>query len=376
MNQALRQDAQTIWRAGLHAVHAGHAVERWLVSNPHALSAEGDVWLVGAGKASLAMAAPLVGVLGDRVRGGLLTTKDGHSTPALLAALPGSIEVMEAAHPVPDERSVTAAVRTLKLVDGLAETDLVICVLSGGASSLWTAPVPGVDLDAIRQRTVALLHTGVDIEAMNAERGSWSRIKNGGLWRAACPARVCTLVLSDVPGDPRFVGSGPTIGGERLQVVADWRIAVAASREAATKLGYTVVEVDGFGGHREVMARVIAAMRPGTAVLCGGETTLEVGRPGRGGRNQHFALDVALELAGQPGWALMSVGTDGTDGPTPDAGGLVDGGTVERVIAAGQDAAALLRSFDSGLALVAAGDRVTTGPTGTNVMDLRVLVRQ
>jgi len=372
MKRDLRRDAEAIWHAGLDAVHAGHAVEGWLAANRAELLLNDRVWVVGAGKAAVAMARPVVAALGQRCLGGLVTTKDGHA--AGHHDLP--FDVLFASHPVPDERSVDAAARTLELVGGLGSADLVICVLSGGASSLWTAPIAQLALAGVQARTQMLLNTGVGIEAMNTMRGSWSRIKNGGLSRAARPAGIWTLVLSDVPDEARFVGSGPTIGGDRLDVVADWKMAVAAASAAADARGYSVVHVDGFGDHGAVMARVLASMNPGTAVICGGETTLELSNPGRGGRNQHFALDVAVRLAGKAGWALMSVGTDGTDGPTDDAGGLVDGQTMRRVNASGLDANRALQRFDSGTALQAAGDLVRTGPTGTNVMDLRVLLSE
>lgn len=364
----LRSDAEAIWRAGVAAVEPAAVVQRWLDVHEASLAKYERVWIVGVGKAAPRMALPLVAMLGRRLQGGLITTKDGHAI-----AVPG-VEVIEAAHPIPDERSVSAAMRTMKLVRGRGKGDLVLAVMSGGGSALWCLPGEGWTFERVRERNEHLLRRALDIHAVNAARVEMSAIKGGRLAEAARPARVWSLVLSDVPGNAAFVASGPTYPGKRYDVVGDQRLALDGAAAEARRRGYVARWAYGFGPHGKVRDALLEQRGPGVAVLSGGEAELAVTGAGLGGRNQHLALDLALCLGGVKRWAACIGGTDGTDGPTDAAGGLVDGRTVQRIAAAGLSATSLLSGFDSHRALQAAGDLLVTGPTGTNVMDLRVLL--
>ncbi len=364
----LRSDAEAIWHAGVAAVEPAAAVQRWLDVHESSVARYERVWIVGVGKAAPGMALPLVPVLGRRLKGGLITTKDGHGVE-----VPG-VEVIEAAHPIPDERSVVAAQRTMALVRERQKGELVLALISGGGSALWCLPAEGWTFDAVRQRNEHLLRRALDIHAVNAARVEMSAIKGGRLAEAARPAKVWSLVLSDVPGNAAFVASGPTYPGKRFDVVGDQRLALDGAAAEARRRGYVARWAYGFGSHAAVRGALLAQHAPGVAVLSGGEAELAVTGSGTGGRNQHLALDVAIRLAGVKRWAACIGGTDGTDGPTDAAGGLVDGKTEARIARAGLGAADRLAHFDSHRALAAAGDLLTTGPTGTNVMDLRVLL--
>jgi glycerate 2-kinase len=382
------------------------------------------VLLVGAGKAAPAMAQGALDVLGGCLRGGVITTKHRHARP-----VPG-IEVWEAGHPLPDTHGLAGAAAALEVARGVGERDLLVCVLSGGASALWPAPPPGVSLTDVHRLTDALLRAGAPIEETNAVRKHLSRISGGQLARAAHPARVLALVLSDVVGSPLdVIASGPTVpdpttfqdalevlhrrgveapagvlarlhagaAGEvpdtpepgdplfervSTHIVARNRDALQGATREAERLGFRPrVVTDGLQGEACDAARVVVEealrARQGMgadaaplALLWGGETTVTVRGDGRGGRNQELALAAALELAGQEGVLLAAFGTDGTDGPTDAAGGVVDGGTVERGGAAGLDAWHCLARNDSYRFLQAAGDLLVTGPTGTNVNDI------
>ena len=337
-------------------------------------------------------------------------------TPCLVATnaenaaeLPGA-RVMVGAHPVPDARSLAAGEALLARAETLVAGQRCLVLVSGGASALAVAPVAGVTLADKAEVARRLLASGLDIAAMNRVRARLSRIKGGGLARAAAPAAVEALILSDVVDcDLAAVASGPTLPSAEgpdpratLQAMGLWqglpsgcRAAIVAlpaptppstarlvgsnrlSAEAmlAAAPGATLEAAPLVGDVAEAAARVAAAARrgPGTT-LFGGETTVVLRGPGRGGRNQELALRVALALErlGRP-WAFLSGGTDGRDGPTEAAGAVVDGGTLARIAAAGLDVRWMLARNDSNPALAAAGDLLVTGGTGTNVADLQVL---
>ncbi|HET7232317.1 MAG TPA: DUF4147 domain-containing protein [Longimicrobium sp.] len=388
------------------------------------------IWLIGAGKAAVGMALGARDVLGERIAGGMVTTRDGYG-----GEVPG-IEVWEAAHPVPDTRGLAAAAQALACARAAGERDLLLCLLSGGASALWPAPVGGVSLTDLKALTGALLRAGATIREINAVRKHLSRIGGGWLARAAYPARVVTLVVSDVVGSPLdVIGGGPTVpdpstfadalgvlsayeiaappaalrhlragaageapetpkpGGAEFDsvsahVVAQNADALRGAADEAGRLGYrAVILADDLEGEAREVAHGIArvalerqrALAPGDAplaLLLGGETTVTVRGRGTGGRNQELALALALELNGRPGIVAASLGTDGTDGPTPAAGGMVDGETIKRGAAALLDARDHLAANDSHPFLRATGDLLVTGPTGTNVCDVvLVLIR-
>jgi hydroxypyruvate reductase len=370
------------------------------------------------------MAAAVEEVLGDRISDGLAVVKDGYTGETRRTA------VVEAGHPVPDARGEAGAARLLALADSAREEDLVLVLVSGGASALTPAPVPPVTLAEKQGVTRLLLRAGATINELNAVRKHLSRFKGGQLARAAAPARVLTLVLSDVIGDPLdVIGSGPTAPDptsfagaldvlaargvrdaapravlERLEagrrgevpetpkpgdplfervthvVVGNNQVVVEAAAQAAASLGYPahVLTRALQGEAREVARDLIERARalPAPAcVIAAGETTVTVRGQGQGGRCQELALSaaLALELDGQT--VVLAAGTDGTDGPTDAAGAIVDGGTRGRAEAAGCDSRAALDANDSHRALAAAGELLVTGPTNTNLLDLYVVVR-
>lgn len=408
---------EQILGAALAAIHGRAAVRRALSQDK---SSE-RIWLVGVGKAACGMAQGALDVLGTQVCGGTVTTKESHALP-----LPGII-VQEASHPLPDARGIAGADAALRLAESATGGDLVLCLLSGGASALWPAPPTGVTLEDLRATTDALLRAGAPIQELNAVRKHLSRIAGGQLARAAFPARVLTLAISDVVGSPPdVIGSGPSVPDpttyqDALEALArrgviappgvqahlqagaagehpetpkpddpvfgrtEWRLiasigdALQAAAEEATRLGYqaTVVTERMEGEAREVgreLAEFSRSAQTPAALLLGGETTVTVRGDGLGGRNQELALATAIALDGVPGVLAAALGTDGTDGPTDAAGAIVDGGTVARGRTLGLDAGDHLRRNDAYPFLRATGDLLLTGPTGTNVADLILIL--
>jgi glycerate 2-kinase len=432
MTRPLREHARAILAAALAAADARAAVVRALSVDGERLTVAGAeevdlasidrILLIGAGKAAAAMAAGALQVLGERIVEGTITTRDGHGTE-----LP-RIEVWEAAHPVPDTRGMAGAADALRLAREAGPRDLVLCLLSGGASALWPAPVPGVSLTQLREVTDALLRSGATIHEINTVRKHLSRIGGGWLARAAVPARVVTLAVSDVVGGALdVIASGPTVpdpttyadalevlrsggihppsailahlqagdDGEREEtpkpydavfefatahVIAGGSEALAGAAREAERLGYRArIVAEDLEGEASSVGEQVAQLAIGSlaeapdaplALLLGGETTVTVQGSGRGGRNQELALAAAVELEDVRGVLVAAMGTDGTDGPTDAAGAFADGGTVARGHAAGLDARDALRRNDAYPFLRAAGDLIVTGPTGTNVNDV------
>jgi hydroxypyruvate reductase len=365
--------------------------------------------LVAVGKAAQSMADGAAQVLGERIRQALIITKFNHLDP--MRCRRRGWEAIEAAHPVPDSNSLQAGQR---LLDFLAEADErpLLFLISGGASSLVEAPVAGVTLDFLARTNRWLLGSGLDIVQMNLVRKGLSRIKGGGLLAHLGGRQVYALAISDVPGDrPDAIGSGllvpePDLADQlagislpewlserlvaglaqrsvppskvpKLQIVANLRLAREAAARRARELGYAVYLHQEFTGGEaaETGRRLATELRegpPGVSIW-GGETTVQLPpEPGQGGRNQHLALAAATVLADNPDCYLLAAGTDGTDGPTEDAGALVDGQTLQRACVEGFDAERSLAAADAGRLLEASGDLLTTGPTGTNVMDLMI----
>jgi hydroxypyruvate reductase len=412
---------------------AVHREGRWLRVGAQTYDLRrGRVVIVGAGKAAAPMAAALEEILGPACADGLVIVKDGYAGPTR------RIAVREAAHPLPDERGVAATQALLDRLVALGPDDLALCVLSGGGSALLVAPVAGVTLADKQQITQQLLRAGATINELNAVRKHLSRIKGGQLARAAAPARVVSLIISDVIGDPLdVVASGPTAPDpttyaqaldvlraydllasappavvahleagasgrqpetpkpgdplfERVQnvLVANNAQALDAAAAQARALGFhTLVLSASIEGEAREVGRVLAALareeaargRPVSLPACllaGGETTVTVRGNGVGGRNQELVLAAALALDGLPAEraAVASVATDGGDGPTPAAGAIADGGTVARAAAQGLDARAALRANDSHTLLRAVDALVVTGPTRTNVNDMMVVL--
>ena len=390
----------------------------------------GRVVVVGAGKASGAMASVVEEAWGERVAGGLVVVKDGH------LAETRRVQLVEAGHPVPDERGAAAARDLLALALGAGPEDLVLALISGGASALTPAPAPPITLDDKQVMTRLLLAAGADINQLNAVRKHCSVLKGGQLARAAAPARVAALLLSDVIGDPiDVIGSGPTAPdastfGEALAildrfdlrqrapasvrdrldrgargeiaetpkpddsifervvnvVIGNNQLVVDAAASRAAMLGLAphvltrALHGEARDAARELVAlgREIAAGRgpvaPPACLIAGGETTVTVRGDGIGGRCQEFALAAALELEGRDGMAVLAAGTDGSDGPTDAAGAVADGDSAARARHQGLDPRAHLDRNDSNPVFAALGDLVVTGPTNTNLLDLYLVL--
>lgn len=372
----------------------------------------GRLWGIAVGKAAAPMARAATAVLGGCLTDGLAIVKQFPAEP-----LPPPWQVWRGEHPVPGAGSLQATAALRAQLAQTAAADLVLCLLSGGASALLTAPrLPFADWQALNRQ---LLAAGCDIAAFNAVRRALDAAKGGGLAAWAAPAPVVTLILSDVPHDPiRSVGSGPTAARpddaaaaravltetgvwERLApptrqavesalqqagqtavsarqhvVIGDVRLAARAAARAAAELGFAAEVELGLSGEAQEVGRQLAAralaMPPGRCLIVGGETTVTLREPyGRGGRNQELALAAALALDGRPGVVLATLATDGEDGPTPAAGALVAGDSVARARALGLDAAAALATHASFDFFAQLGpDQLRPGPTGTNLNDL------
>jgi hydroxypyruvate reductase len=399
-----RRSLLEILQAALEAVEGRRAVATRLACSP----APSEVTLVAIGKAAGAMALGAADAWGPAITGGLVIGKRGHLDRAGLLAR--RLESLVGGHPVPDARSLEAGRRLLALLAELPPGRELLFLLSGGASSLVEAPAAGLGLADLERATGWLLGSGLDITRMNRVRKALSRIKGGGLLRHLAGRPVRALLISDVPGDdPAVIGSGllvpdktlgdaaslhlpawlaaavsaglaerasaPVFAAPPLEILARLDDAKAAAAARARDLGYSVrVHAPFLDGDAATAGRCLAsilATEDPAVHVWGGETTVRLPpHPGRGGRNQHLALAAALSLQGREDLYLLAAGTDGTDGPTDDAGALVDGYTIERAAVHGLDATEHLNRADSGTLLECAGDLIHTGPTGTNVMDL------
>lgn len=329
--------------------------------------------VLALGKAAPAMARGAVAALGVP-RAGLVVA----AAPAPAGPLP----VLVGDHPVPGPASLVAGSRLLEVAATAGPGDTVIALVSGGGSALAEAPVAGMSIEDIASATRHMLRSGLAIEAINARRRQWSRLKGGGLARACGKAKVVTLVVSDIPGgDAVDVASGPTVdegaleaGRHVLQPILGPADAAGIAQAELARLrieaSVAATPLTGDAGRRgtEMAAALLAG---GGSTIYAGETTVAVTGDGRGGRNQHLALAAAVALEGADGVALLALATDGVDGPTPAAGAAVDGGTVHRLGGAAAAREALARC-DSHHALQRSGDVVTTGSTGSNVADLVV----
>jgi glycerate 2-kinase len=390
------------------------------------------ILVVGTGKAAAPLAQALEDILGPLLTGGIITTKYGHSLPLT------TVSCIEAAHPVPDEAGLKGSHRILELLEGTGEKDLILCIISGGGSALVPLPVAGITLEDKQKTTQELLACGANIHEINAIRKHISGIKGGKLARAAYPGTLVTLMLSDVIGDNfDVIASGPTVPDEStfadcLAILEKYGItgtippnvltylkrgvagdepetpkpgdpvfnktnaliigsagpSIAAAHAEAKLLGYNSLILSSFiEGETKDVALVHAAivkeiLKSGNPVaqpaciISGGETTVTLHGDGLGGRNMEFALAAAIEISELEGVLMMSGGTDGTDGPTDAAGAFADGSTLQRAAEKGLQAAAYLRNNDSYHFFQHIDDLLKTGPTMTNVMDLRIsLVR-
>ena len=394
------------------------------------LASYNKVYAIGAGKASAAMAQPLEEIIGDRIKASAVNVKYGHDVPLKI------VRVNEAGHPVPDESGLKGTKKIIQLLQQTGEKDLVICLISGGGSALLPYPAQGLTLENKQKVTKHLLEVGATIHEINAVRKHISKVKGGQLARLVYPSTLISLILSDVIGDNLdSIASGPTVPdtstfSDCLHILDKYNIrqkipagvlehlergvkgeiketpkagdpvfkktqnviigsnimAVKAAKEKAQELKYHSLILSSFieGETREV-AKVHAAVakeilstgspvsRP-ACVISGGETTVTIRGKGLGGRNQEFALAAAIEIDGLEDVVILSGGTDGTDGPTDAAGAFADGKTVRRAKAQGLDAEYHLLENDSYHFFEPLGDLLITGPTYTNVMDLRLVI--
>ncbi|MBN2568778.1 MAG: glycerate kinase [Deltaproteobacteria bacterium] len=437
--ETLRTDIRDIFDCGLDAANPREAIRRNVILRGDCLAVgertynlcefEG-IFIVGAGKASAAMAQALEEILGDRIRGGEVITKYNYGLSLQ------NVSIHEAAHPVPDEAGIRGTERILNLLGKCGEKDIVFCLISGGGSALMPLPAGGLSLADKQGTTQELLKCGATIHEINTIRKHISGIKGGRLARAAYPATLVTLVLSDVIGDNLdVIASGPTVpdrssfehslrilekydiikkvpsmvidylmrGKEGREpetpkdgdpvfdrayaiITGSSRLSINAARDRALELGYNTLILSSYveGETREV-ARVHAAIikeiiatgnpakRP-ACIISGGETTVTIKGDGIGGRNMEFVLAAAIEMDDMKGVALLSGGTDGTDGPTDSAGAIADGTTIKRAEKMGHNAEQYLERNDSYNFFKAIGDLLMTGPTMTNVMDLRIIL--
>ncbi|WP_426210151.1 glycerate kinase type-2 family protein [Massilia sp. TWP1-3-3] len=414
--QDARAFLQGLFGAAVDAVGAARCLPPHLPRSPE----QGRTLVLGAGKAAAAMARS-VELHWQGALSGLVVTRYGHGAPCQ------TIEVVEAAHPVPDAAGRNAAARMLALAGALTEHDLVLCLVSGGGSSLLALPAPGVTLEHKQAINRALLKSGAPIAAINCVRKHLSAIKGGRLALACAPARVVTLLVSDVPGDdPGTIASGPTLpdpttcadalavlreygiatppevrahlesgagetpkpgapGFERnsVQVIAAAKDALAAAAAFARAAGITpLILSDAIEGEARAVALEHAALARRVAlqlvrpcvILSGGETTVTVRGTGRGGRNAEYLLSLALALDGARGVYAIACDTDGIDGSEDNAGAVCGPDTLERAAALGLDGRSLLENNDAYTFFAALGDLVVTGATRTNVNDLRALL--
>jgi glycerate 2-kinase len=369
---------KALFDAAISAAQPARCVPRHLPEPPR-----GRLVVIGAGKASAAMARAVE----DHWRGplsGLVVTRYGYKVPC------ERIEIVEAAHPVPDEAGAFAAQRLLQLVQGLTEDDLVLCLISGGGSSLLPLPPPGVSLADKQALNNALLASGASITEMNCVRRHLSLIKGGRLAAACHPARVLNLLLSDVPGDdPIDIASGPTVPdpttcADALAILRRYRIAVPPAARATAGLPVHILG-DAIEGEARDVAKTLAGIALQVArrgqpfqgpcvLLSGGETTVALKGSGRGGRNVEFLLALAVALNGEPGISALAGDTDGVDGQEEIAGALLTPETLARAWALGMNPRERLDDNDGHGFFEALGDAVITGPTLTNVNDFRAIV--
>ena len=436
MKKPLRRDAEKIFRAAIAAADPTRAVLAHLhldeqgiltaVRRRYDLARFEHVFVIGAGKAGASMAVAVEKLLGKKITDGLINVKEGH-----IAKL-RYIELNQATHPIPGEIGVSGSRRILKIAQDAGKRDLVICLISGGASALLPLPTQGITLEDKQIVTGQLLGCGATIHEINAVRKHLSAIKGGRLAQAVHPAALLTLVLSDVIGDDlSVIGSGPTVADPStfadalrilekfdllkktpprvLQVlrsaqqespkpgdvvfkksqtiiVGSNRLAIAAAAKTASQLGYrplllsTTIEGETrevAAMHVEIAREVRASGQPVGAPACllsGGETTVTLRGEGKGGRNQEFSLAAVSRLASVPDALVLSAGTDGTDGPTIAAGAFASSGTLARATALGLDPNDYLLRNDSFSFFEKLGDLLVTGPTNTNVMDVRIIL--
>ncbi|MDA8135230.1 MAG: glycerate kinase [Desulfobacteraceae bacterium] len=437
--ERMRQEVRDIFYEGLAAVDPETCIHQCCSIQGPILKIEGKTYhldrftkilVLGAGKAGASMAFALESVLGDRITAGLVIVKYGHVRPL------NHITLAEAGHPVPDENGLRATKKLLDLAREADENTLILCLMSGGGSALMTLPTPGLSLQDKQETTQLLLDCGASIHEINTIRKHLSGIKGGRLAKAAAPAVLACLVLSDVVGDNLdIIASGPAVAdpgtfgqcldiirarglapklppavlghlesGTRGQIpetpkkgdpafekvshflIANNSLALGAAQKKAEAMGYHTLVLpapvegearDAATLHAALARQILAQGRPlnpPACILSGGETTVTLQGKGKGGRNQEFALASAIEIKGLEHVVVLSAGTDGTDGPTDAAGALADGTTAKRATRLGLVPEHFLLENNAYPFFEALSDLFKTGPTLTNVMDLHILL--
>jgi glycerate 2-kinase len=430
-----RQKAIDIFLAGVESVKPDNLIKRYVSVENNKLTIDEliidlatirNIYVVGAGKASAAMAQTMEHILGSRITEGHIITKYEHSVPLKF------IGTTEAGHPVPDDNGIKGTGKILSIVKKAEKDDLVICLISGGGSALLADVPEGCTLDDLKKVSSILLKTGANITEMNCIRKHLSAVKGGQLSRAAAPSRVVSLILSDVIGDPLdVIASGPTapdpstfadaiaiiskynIGNEIpehiLQILKEGlenkrqetlkksdkilkltsnliigtnKLALSTAQEKAISFGYDThivtnnldSDVSDIASYITELAKHVRNQKTSeqTCLLFAGEPTVKVKGNGLGGRNQHLALLVAVLLKDIPGITILSGGTDGSDGPTDATGAVVDSLTLQKAVDLGLDPEQYIENSDSYNFFKQTGGLIITGPTQTNVMDLMV----
>ena len=435
----LRKDIREIFDCGVLAVDPGEGIKRYVRLNNNTLSVGEnsydlreikDIYVVGGGKGAASMGKAVEDILGDWIKDGVINVKYGYTVDLK------RIRLNEAGHPIPDEKGIKGVQEIMDLLKKTGEDDLVICLITGGASALLPLPVNGISLKDKQLITDRLLRCGASIREINSIRKHISRIKGGNMARAAYPSRLITLILSDVIGDIiDIIGSGPTVHDNStyldcMEIFKNYGLikdiplsiiqqikrgingeieetpsaddpifsrcqnlliggniqALKASFKKANSLGYNTLMLSSYiQGETGDVAKVHAAIakeiissgnplpRP-ACVISGGETTVTIHGEGKGGRNQEFVLTTAIEIDGFSNVVVLSGGTDGTDGPTDAAGAIADGSTIRKAKKLGLDPYNYLKNNDSYHFFQKMDDLLITGPTNTNVMDLRVIL--
>ena len=407
MNEKLRQDAEVIARAAINHVNPSSAVKGAL----EGLMFHGRIYLVAVGKAAWEMAKAAKECLKQEIYDGIVVTKYGHVKTEI-----EGITCLEAGHPVPDENSLLATEKVLEMTRGLKAEDTVIFLLSGGGSALFESPY--VEAEELQKITEQLLHSGADIVEMNTIRKRLSRVKGGRFAKWCEPAQIKAIILAEILGDPLdMIASGPAIAAHstcqealriakkydlqlseaarkclqeetpkkltnvETQIIGSVRELCKAAQEKCTELGYEPhFLTDQLNCEAKEAGRFLAAIakshldKKKIAFIAGGETVVHVSGTGLGGRNQEFVFAAAREIAGKSRIAMISVGSDGTDGPTDAAGGYVDGDSYGQLQTIGIDYDYVLNNNDAYHGLSAINGLIFTGPTGTNVNDVAIVL--
>jgi len=437
--EEMRGNAVKIFHKGLQAVEPGSAIKRsckregdnlFIGKRKYNLSGIKNIFVTGAGKATAPMAAAIEEILGENITRGIINVKYGHTANL------NFIKLVEAGHPVPDINGIKGADEILNLVEGAGKNDLVLCLISGGGSALLVLPAEGITLKDKQDTIKILLSCGATIHEINTIRKHISEIKGGRLAKAAYPAGMISLILSDVVGDDLdVIASGPSAPDpstfkECMEIFEKYKItknipkavlshimkgasgkvpetpkegdrvfnntynliiagnmeAISAARQESKKMGYkTLVLSSMIEGETRDVAKVHTAIAkeilktgnplpPPTCILSGGETTVNITGSGLGGRNQEFVLAAAIDIAKRKNIVVLSGGTDGGDGPTDAAGAIADNNTFKRAKSMGLNPLNFLLNNDSYHFFKQLDDLLITGPTNTNVMDLRIIL--